>query len=89
MCVHSGKEVADALPAIKISVSTAQGRDEGEEPSRVAEGVPCDRQIDNLLTTYKIGKRRKVLCMANLPRHKAPSLGVVPVTNVSFWVRLR
>ena len=26
-CVHSGKEVADTLPAIKISVNTAQGRE--------------------------------------------------------------
>ena len=26
-CVHSGKEVADILPAIKILVSTAQGRE--------------------------------------------------------------
>ena len=62
--------------------------------TRVAKGVPCDRQIDNLLTTYKIGKRHKVLCMANLTRHKLPvwvwfrrqrsSLGDLRVTTFRF-----
>ena len=60
----------------------------------MAKGVPCDRQIDNLLTTYKIGKRHKVLCMANLTRHKLPvwvwfrrqrsGLGDVTVTTFRF-----
>ena len=27
VCVHSGKEVADTLPALKISLNTAQGRE--------------------------------------------------------------
>ena len=41
-CVHSGKEVADTLPAIEISVSTqyiphkdGNGRPQGEEPCDV------------------------------------------------------
>ena len=38
-CVHSGKEVADTLPAIKMPVSTAQGGEngcpQGEEPCDV------------------------------------------------------
>ena len=65
-----------------------------ERGTRVAKGVPCDRQIDNLLTTYKIGKRHKVLCMANLTRHKLPvwvwfrrqrsGLGDVTVTTFRF-----